>query len=303
MNKLIFVTGAPATGKTYFINQNYGQHNFEILNVYDYQQRIYDENGIGNQISSEMHFKCLLQANELLLEDIVKKLTQGRDVVVEQTLYKAKRRIAYIDEIRKIPDVTIEIEIYVMCPSDELWKLNIKKRKLRGEFEAFKSKAKEIEFPNAAEGFDSIYEVVDGEIKLQIDSPIPEILETGRKELIKEEEKMRLEDEAKSKKLALIKSMHMRRFWHYCEVCSKKELLTAKEAYNKGWDYPPSIGVFGVLSPRTCGSCSMADTIYMKLLTGEIQMSNLTEKQTETITRIKGEPLTLIPLEDENNNQ
>lgn len=72
-----------------------------------------------------MHFKCLLQANELLLEDIVKNLNNGKDIVVEQTLYKAKRRIAYIDEIRKIPDV--KIEIYVMTPSDELWQSNLKR--------------------------------------------------------------------------------------------------------------------------------------------------------------------------------
>lgn len=299
MKKIIFIIGAPATGKSYFIKKKYGQQNFEILNVYDYQQRVYDENGIGNHISFEMHFKCLLQANELLLEDIVKNLNNGKDIVVEQTLYKAKRRIAYIDEIRKIPDV--KIEIYVMTPSDELWQSNLKKRKLPGEFEAYKRK--EIDFPNVSEGFDSIYAVVDGEVRLEMNPPIPEILETGRNELIKEKEKLRLEDEAKSKKQALIKSMHTRRFWHYCEVCSKKELLTAKEAYNLGWDYPPSIGLFGVLSPRTCGSCSMADTIYMKLLTGEIKMSNLTEKQIETITRIQGEPFTLLPLEDENNYQ
>lgn len=234
----------------------------------------------------------------------MKNLAKGRDVVIEHTLFKAKRRIAYIDRIRKTTDASIEI--YVMTPTDELWQLNIQKRKLAGlagEFEAFKRKAQEIEFPNVEEGFDSIYAVVDGEVRLEMNPPIPEILETGRNELIKEKEKLRLEDEAKSKKQALIKSMHTRRFWHYCEVCSKKELLTAKEAYNLGWDYPPSIGLFGVLSPRTCGSCSMADTIYMKLLTGEIKMSNLTEKQIETITRIQGEPFTLLPLEDENNYQ
>ena len=39
--------GGTVTGKTYFIEQNYGQKDIEILNVYDYQQRVYDEEGIG----------------------------------------------------------------------------------------------------------------------------------------------------------------------------------------------------------------------------------------------------------------
>ncbi len=300
MATLTFVIGATAAGKTFFIQRNFNQKDVKILNVYDYQQKVYDEEGIVD-LNPSMHFKCLMRANTLLLNDIIEELIKGHDVVVEQTFYKAKRRISYIDEIRKIPGVTIEI--YVMCPSDVLWQSNIKKRKLTGEFEIYKSRAREIEFPNAAEGFDLIYEVKDGDVRLRMDSPIPEILKSARKELAEEGERIRLEDEAERKKMALLKSMQKRKFWHYCEVCQKKELLTAAEAYSKGWDYPPSIGVFGVLSPRTCGSCSMADTIYMKLLTGEIQMNNLTEKQMETIARIKGEPLTLIPPEDENNNR
>lgn len=293
MPKVIFVIGASATGKTYFIQQNFKQKDVKILNVYDFQQQVYDEEGISDLISPKMHFRCLMKANALLLGEIVENLTQGWDVVVEQTFYKAKRRIAYIDEIRKIPDVTIEV--YVMCPGDALWESNIQKRKLTGGLALYKNKAKDIEFPNAAEGFDRIWEVVDGEVRLRMDSPVPEILESGRNELAKEREKMRLEDEANYKEQALLKSMEKRRFWHYCEVCGKKELLSAEEAYHKGWDYPPSIGMFGALSPRTCGSCSMADTLYMKLVTGELQMDNLTEKQLETIARINGEPYSLLP--------
>lgn len=183
MPKLAFVMGAVATGKTYFIKQHFSQKDVEILNVYDYQQRVYDEEGIGDTITFGMQFKCLMRANSMLIADIVEKLTQGRDIVVEQTFYKAKRRIEFIDEVRKIPDVTIEV--YVICPSDALWKSNIKKRNLGGKFKGYKSMIKEIEFPNVVEGIDAIYEVIDGVVRLRIDPPRPEILESAREELIK----------------------------------------------------------------------------------------------------------------------
>lgn len=85
------------------------------------------------------------------------------------------------------------------------------------------------------------------------------------------------------------------KFLHICEVCDRTEVLSPDEAFNAGWDYPPRIGKFGVLSPKTCGSCSMIDTVYWKLVTGEINANNLTDKQMKTIERIKGEPFSLIP--------
>ena len=42
---------------------------------------------------------------------------------------------------------------------------------------------------------------------------------------------------------------------HICEVCGKTETLTPEEAFNEGWDYPPRMGGFGIVGPRTCGDC------------------------------------------------
>lgn len=111
----------------------------------------------------------------MLLTDTIEKLKQGRNVVIEQTFFKAKRRIAYIDEIRKAADVTIKV--YVMCPSDDLWEVYQKKRKMDGTFERYKKQAEEMEFPNPIEGIDRIYEVVDGKICLRMDTPKPEVLD------------------------------------------------------------------------------------------------------------------------------
>ena len=82
MQNLKFIIGATATGKSYFINSNYTDQNVEILNVYDYQMRAYDEAGFGDVIPFGAQFQCLMKANNMLLEDIIEKLKTGKNVVV-----------------------------------------------------------------------------------------------------------------------------------------------------------------------------------------------------------------------------
>ena len=161
----------------------------------------------------------------MLLADIMEKVRQGRNVVVEQTFFKEKRRIAYIDEIRKVADVMIEI--YVMCPDDE--------RRRRKE---------------------------------------------------------------------LLESMNTRLFWHYCEVCGKKEFITAQEAFDSGWDYPPQMGYFGLFGARTCGGCLLKDTLYWRVNTEKkvplpiVVEGMLTPEELVTWKRIKGEPESLLDAEE-----
>ena len=287
MPKLIFVIGANASGKSHFIRKYYQDKNAEILNIYDYQMRLDEWN---------YNFNGLMRANNELLEDIMANLSQGRDVVVEHTLYKAKRRIAYIDEIRKRFDVTIEF--YVMCPSDARWEQNLAQRELTEGLEVYKRDASAIEFPNAAEGIDAIYEVVDDETRLRMDPETPEILDPAREELRKESEKIRVEEEKKQKRTELLESMKKRKFWHYCEVCGKKEYMTAKEAFNAGWDYPPDMGYFGLLGPRTCGDCLLKDTLFWKINTGGglpiVLEDCLSPEELIVWRRIKGEPESLL---------
>lgn len=296
MPKLALVIGANATGKTFFIEQKYVGRGAEILNIYDYQQRVYEEAGFKDGVPFGAQFRCLKRANELLLSDICERLSQGRDVVAEQTFYKAKRRIAYIDEIRKIPDVTIEV--YIMQPSDSLWESNLEKRGLKDALPRHKREAEGIEFPNMAEGMDRIYEVVDGEIRQRHDPPKPEIVETAREELAKEADRIRAEDGEKAKREALLDSMNTRKFWHYCEVCGKKAYITAEEAHDDGWDYPPKMGWFGMLGPRTCGECGIADTLFWKVNTSGglpiVCEGDLIPEELVTWRRIRREPESLL---------
>lgn len=91
--------------------------------------------------------------------------------------------------------------------------------------------------------------------------------------------------------------MFDRRYLHICEVCGKEEYLTEVEAFDKGWDYPSQFGSYGAISPRTCGNCPINKTAWYALISGT-PASKLTERQIETLRRIKGEPDNLIFEED-----
>lgn len=292
-----FVIGAPASGKTTFINNRFSDSgNTVILNIYDYQQSAYKEAGFSKQVSLGHEFKCLYKANENLLVDIIKALQEGKNVVVEQTLYKAKRRIAYIDAIRNAVK-NITIAVYVMCPSDAVWEEHINERKLIDSIQRLRANAKEIEFPNPSEGFDKIYEVINNDIKLRMDDPKPEIVDFARKELSEESQQMKQEEEKAKERLDLLESMNSRPFWHYCEVCGAKVFCTAQDAFNAGWDYPPQLGTFGFLGPRTCGECDITGTLYWKVQQQALPIvveSMLTEEELKTWKRIKNEPESLL---------
>lgn len=77
---------------------------------------------------------------------------------------------------------------------------------------------------------------------------------------------------------------------HICEVCGKEEILTPDEAYEKGWDYPPRMGVFGVVSPRKCGNCGIDKTLWWAIAGDKKGIEDLTPAQIKTLERILGEP-------------
>ena len=83
------------------------------------------------------------------------------------------------------------------------------------------------------------------------------------------------------------------KFKYTCEVCGKTEILTPDEAYQVGWDYPPFMGSYGIVSPRTCPDCPMMDTAWAALMLKKIPYEDLTEKQKEAVQRIKAEPASM----------
>lgn len=84
------------------------------------------------------------------------------------------------------------------------------------------------------------------------------------------------------------------RFIHICEVCGRREILTPREGYEKGWDYAPYIYPFKVVSPRTCNECRMEKTVYWQISVKHKKFYDLTDTQKEIIKRIYNEPESIL---------
>lgn len=81
---------------------------------------------------------------------------------------------------------------------------------------------------------------------------------------------------------------------HICEVCGRTEILTPQEAFDQGWDYPPMMGSFGIISPRTCPNCSIMDTVWAALTLHGKNVDELAGHQKQTIERIVSEPESIL---------
>lgn len=88
------------------------------------------------------------------------------------------------------------------------------------------------------------------------------------------------------------------RLRHICEVCGKSEILTPAAAYQAGWDYPPRMGAFGVISPRTCPSCPLAQTVWAALALDGYTEDMLSDAQRDTVARILAEPASVMVTEE-----
>ena len=87
------------------------------------------------------------------------------------------------------------------------------------------------------------------------------------------------------------------RFWHICEQCGARELLTPQEAFEKGWDYPPAMGRFGVVSQRNCPKCLMCNSLYWRVAFDHganlDDLATLTPHEKNALGRILMEPESL----------
>ena len=88
------------------------------------------------------------------------------------------------------------------------------------------------------------------------------------------------------------------RLRHVCEVCGRTEILTPTAAFEAGWDYPPRMGVYGVVSPRTCGDCPLTATVWAAMAMEGRSADQLTDAQRVVIERIAGEPETIMVADD-----
>jgi len=82
---------------------------------------------------------------------------------------------------------------------------------------------------------------------------------------------------------------------HICENCNKQEVLTSEDGYKQGWDYPPRMGAFKVISPRTCGDCGIETTLWWEITCNKTPPDQLSDKHQETLKRILTEPESIMP--------
>lgn len=95
------------------------------------------------------------------------------------------------------------------------------------------------------------------------------------------------------------------RFWHICNSCGKREILSSKEAFEQGWDYPGPDGIykdapnhgFRMFAPRKCGDCSIIDSFYWKSLNGKEQIDINEQSIVEMFERVMNEPWSLLTSE------
>lgn len=72
---------------------------------------------------------------------------------------------------------------------------------------------------------------------------------------------------------------------HWCEACDTEVELTSEEGYKLGWDFPPMMGAWGVVSPRTCPKCTIDKTAWWAAINKE----PLSERHIRAISRITKE--------------
>ena len=75
-------------------------------------------------------------------------------------------------------------------------------------------------------------------------------------------------------------------FLHWCESCGHEEPLSAQDAFDAGWDFPPKMGAWGVVSPRTCPHCTIEKTAWWAITMDKHGMDDLTPHHLKTIGRI-----------------
>lgn len=267
MAKLIIVMGTAASGKSHFIEEKFALMDYKHISIGQIQRELKTDEEVDAMAFHE-YFDYLAECNEKAKEDMVEALLVGENVILEHTLYKAKRRIVYVEAARQV--TTEPIDIYVMMPSRDRLRENLKLYKPGAEasLDRFLDEMSQIEYPNPAEGFDKIYSVTDGEIRESIVSEDVVLVDRAKEELAKEAEEVKQRQEKReelSERQKLIKELAYKPFWHICEACGKREFMTAEAAYIKGWDYPPKMGKFGVIGPRTCGDCGIEKTVWWNI--------------------------------------
>ena len=137
MTQVIFVMGAPGSGKSTFIKKNLSFKNFQVLDLFDFQNEFMNT------------AKKVAMSYIALKKKLLELINNDESVIVEHTLLKAKRRAYYLKALKRY---RVPITGYFLDPSIE----EFKKRKTGRDIDYFIACKKGQEIPQLQEGFDKL---------------------------------------------------------------------------------------------------------------------------------------------------
>lgn len=136
--EVIIVMGAPYSGKSTFIKERFP--NRTVIDLFDFQV---------NRHTVEDIMESYIECRDALIQAI----KDGKEVVLEHTLLKRKRRPMYVEAIREVTDAPIHV--YVMMPSLEKVASYCKTR--TSLVALYEEHLDLLEMPAKEEGFDEIH--------------------------------------------------------------------------------------------------------------------------------------------------
>lgn len=134
------VMGPSCTGKSTFIKETFP--NATVIDLFDFQKDF-------------MSVDEVMQSYIDCRDALVNAIKENKDVVLEHTLLKAKRRPMYINAIKEVTDEPINI--YVLIPDKEDYLKFAEKRNCNMSKEIIDMMFETLETPTIEEGFNNIY--------------------------------------------------------------------------------------------------------------------------------------------------
>lgn len=134
------VMGPSCTGKSTFIKETFP--NATVIDLFDFQKDF-------------MSVDEVMQSYIDCRDALVNAIKENKDVVLEHTLLKAKRRPMYINAIKEVTDEPINV--YVLIPDKEDYLKFAEKRNCNMSKEIIDMMFETLETPTIEEGFNNIY--------------------------------------------------------------------------------------------------------------------------------------------------
>lgn len=80
----------------------------------------------------------------------------------------------------------------------------------------------------------------------------------------------------------------------WCELCGHEQVISSQDTFAAGWDVPLRMGVYGVLSPRTCPGCSIEKTLWWRVVIDKLDPAAFAAHDHGVLARIAAEPESML---------